>query len=242
MKKLLRRAATGAAALAAAAALVPAAPAAAENGYVPSEADFANCPVKPAGATDWTCFVSTVIDGTIDIGSVRVIVDKPIQLVTAQGKLADGTAVAKVGGLSSGELTIQTPLLGTPIYTQDLTGTKVKIETTGSVVPGTVMPKEFGVKFRFLHPFLVGSCYVGSNSAPITVKPRIGLALPEVREGLLLAKVWTTDTAFALPAASGCGLIPGGLVDLIVNDRFKLPNAAGTNKAAWNWIVRHKTM
>ncbi|ROO90520.1 hypothetical protein EDD29_8251 [Actinocorallia herbida] len=242
MKKLLRRAATGAAALATAVALAPAAPAAAENAYVPSEADFASCPARPADATSWTCFVSTVIDGTIDIGSVKVLVDKPIQLVTGQGRLADGTSVAKVGGLTSGELTIQTPLPGTGIYTQDLTGTKVKIETTGSVVAGTVMPKEFGVKFRFVHPLVLGSCYVGTDAAPITVKPVIGLALPEVREGVLLAKVWTTDMKFALPKASGCGLIPGGLVDLIVNDRFQLPNTAGTNKAAWNWLVRHKTM
>ncbi|MCD0452699.1 hypothetical protein LO762_26465 [Actinocorallia sp. API 0066] len=242
MKKLLRRAAISAAAVAAALALAPAAPATAENPYTPSEADFATCPPKPAGATAWTCFVSTVVDGTIEIGSIRVLVDKPVRLVTAQGKLADGSTVARVGSLTSGELTIQTPLLGTPIYTEDLTGTKVRIESTGSVVAGTVMPKEFGVKFRFLHPLMIGNCYVGTDAAPITVKPRIGLALPEVRQGLLMARVWTTDNAFALPKANGCGLIPGGLVDLIVNDRFKLPNKVGDNKAAWNWIVRHKDL
>lgn len=240
MKHLLRR--TAAAATAALACVgLASAPAAAENAYTPSEADFATCPAKPAGATSWTCYAATVLDGTIDIGSVRVKVDSALKLVTAQGKLADGTAVAQIGSLTGGELTIETPLPGTGLYIQDLTGTKVKIEATGQIVPGVTMPKEFGVKFRFTHPLVSSNCWVGTDSAPITLKPVIGLALPEVRDNLLMLKVWTTDRTFALPKAVGCGLIPGGLIDLIVNDRFKLPNNSGDNKASWNWVVRHKT-
>ncbi len=241
MKHLLRRTAVGAAAVLASLGLASA-PASAENAYTPSEADFAACPAKPADAKSWTCYAATVMDGTIDIGSVRVKVDSPLQLVTAQGKLNDGTAVAKLGALTGGELSIQTPLPGTGIYTQDLTGTKVKIEATGQIVPGNTMPKEFGVRFRFTHPLLSNNCWVGTASAPIVLKPVIGLALPELRDNLLMLKVWTTDNAFALPKASGCGLIPGGLIDLAVNDRFKLPTASGTNKASWNWLVRHKTL
>ena len=240
MKNLLRRTAVGAA-VAAASVMLTAAPAAAENAYTPTEADFDTCPAKPAGATGWTCYAATVLDGTIDIGSVRVKVDSPIRLVTAQGKLADGTKVARLGSLTGGELTVQTPLPGTPLYIQDLTGTKVKIEATGQVSPGTTMPKEFGVKFRFTHPLLSRNCWVGTDSDPITLKPVIGLAVPQLRANLLMLKVWTTDSTFALPKASGCGPIPGGLIDMAVNDRFDLPNASGDNKASWNWAVRHKT-
>jgi len=239
MKKLLRRTAVGAAAVLATLGLASA-PAAAENGYVPSEADFATCPAKPAGATDWTCYAATVLDGTIDIGSVRVKVDSPLKLVTAQGKV-NGTKIAKLGSLTGGELTIQTPLPGTPLYIQDLTGTKVRIAATGHVSPGTTMPRDFGVKFRFTHPLISDSCWVGSDSNPIQIKPVIGLALPELRNNLLMLRVWTTDNTFALPKASGCGLFNGGLIDLAVNDRFNLPNNPGDNKASWNWVVRHKT-
>ncbi|GAA3236985.1 hypothetical protein [Actinocorallia longicatena] len=239
MKHLLRKAAVGAAA--AAAVLGFAAPASAENAYTPSEADFASCPAKPAGAQSWTCYVSTVLDGTIDIKTVRVKVDSPLQLVTAQGTLADGSTVAKLGGLTGGDLTIQTPLPGTPLYIQDLTGTKVHIAATGKVTPGTTMPKEIGVKFRFVHPFVSGNCWSGTDADPILLKPQISLALPWVQGNVPMLRVWTNDNSFALPKTSGCGLIPGGLIDLIVNDRFKLPNAAGDNKASWTWVVRHKT-
>ena len=241
MKHLARRISVGTAAVLATLGLASA-PASAENAYVPSEADFAACPAKPAGATSWTCYSATVLDGTIDIGAVRVKVDSPVRLVTAQGKLADGTGVARLGALDGGELTVQTPLPGTPLYIQDLTGTKVKIQATGQVSPGTTMPREFGVKFRFTHPLISSNCWVGTDSNPIMLKPVIGLALPELRNNLLMLKVWTTDNTFALPKASGCGLIPGGLIDLAVNDRFNLPNNAGDNKASWNWVVRHKTL
>ncbi|GAB3278975.1 hypothetical protein GCM10027589_05300 [Actinocorallia lasiicapitis] len=240
MKHFLRRAAVGAAA--AAAVLGFASPASAENAYTPTEADFDTCPAKPAGAQSWTCYVSTVVDGTIDIKSVRVKVDSPLKLVSAQGKLADGTTVAKLGSLTGGNLTILTPLPGTPLYFQDLTGTKVQIAATGQVSPGTTMPNSFGVKFRFVHPLLSSKCWVGSDEHPITIKPQIAFALPWIQGTVPTLKVWTNDNAFALPKAVGCGLIDGGLIDLIVNDRFKLPNNAGDNKAGWTWVVRHKTL
>ncbi|MEO5876589.1 MAG: hypothetical protein ABIS86_01595 [Streptosporangiaceae bacterium] len=243
MQSLLRRTLTGTAAAVALGGLglAPAAQAA-ENSYTPSEADFATCPAKPAGAQSWTCFVSVVTEGTIDISSVRVKVDSPLKLVVAQGKQADGTTVAKLGSLTGGDLTIQTPLPGTPLYIQDLTGTKVRIAATGAVKAGTLMPNSFGVKFRFVHPLVSSNCWVGTDANPITITPKISLALPWIQGSTPMLKVWTSANDWALPKAVGCGLIPGGLIDLIVNDRFKLPDAVGDNKADWTWVVRHKTL
>lgn len=242
MKSLLRRALVGTTAAVAFSALAWAPSAsAADNSYSPSEADFDTCPAKPAGAQSWTCFVSVVTSGTIDIKSVRVRVDSALKLVVAQGRLADGSTVARLGSLSGGDLTIETPLPGTGIYFQDLTGTKVRISATGAVKPGIVMPNSFGVKFRFTHPFVSSNCWVGTDANPITITPKISMAAPWIQGTVPMLKVWTSAADWALPKASGCGLIPGGLIDLIVNDRFKLPNAVGDNKADWAWVIRHKT-
>ncbi len=102
------------------------------------------------------------------------------------------------------------------------------------------------VKVKLENPILGSNCYIGTNSEPSRVNLTTGTTSPpppnrpisgsigEIRELeevsppiLELIGATSVDNAFAVPGASGCGLL--GIVDPLVNLRLKLPSAAGNN-------------
>jgi hypothetical protein len=100
------------------------------------------------------------------------------------------------------------------------------------------------VKVQLQNPILGSSCYIGSNSDPIVLKPE-NLVTPTVTtqrfdsngtpdpsNGVLLDVVATGqqgDNSFSVPGASGCGGLLSALVDPILNLKEGLPSAAGNN-------------
>jgi hypothetical protein len=104
------------------------------------------------------------------------------------------------------------------------------------------------VKIHLENPFLGGSCYVGSSSAPIiwnlitgTTSPpepnspitgKPGFAnLKEEFEIAELTENELVDNAWAAPEATGCGGLLSVLVDPIIDLTVGLPAAAGKNTA-----------
>lgn len=106
------------------------------------------------------------------------------------------------------------------------------------------------VKIKLDNPFLGTTCYIGSNSNPILLKPA-NLTKPTGRvvrfnadgtlnttgqQGYLsLSGAAQGDSTFAVPKSSGCGLfgILSGAVDL----QQGLPSAAGSNSLVLNDAV-----
>jgi hypothetical protein len=94
------------------------------------------------------------------------------------------------------------------------------------------------------NPILGSNCYIGTNSNPSRVSLTTGTTSPpppntpisgsigEIRaEGeptvLTLTGAINVDNAFAVPGASGCGLL--GIANPLVNLKLQLPSAAGNN-------------
>lgn len=100
------------------------------------------------------------------------------------------------------------------------------------------------VKVKLENPILGSNCYIGTNSNPSRVNLTTGTTSPpppnrpisgslgeisQEGEPPILKFMGSTsvDNAFAVPGASGCGLL--GIVDPLVNLRLRLPSAAGNN-------------
>jgi hypothetical protein len=101
------------------------------------------------------------------------------------------------------------------------------------------------VKVKLENPILGSNCYIGTNTNPSRVNLTTGTTSPpppnrpisgsvgeiSVDEStppiLKLIGATSVDNAFAVPGASGCGLL--GIVDPLVNLRLRLPSAAGNN-------------
>ena len=102
------------------------------------------------------------------------------------------------------------------------------------------------VRIHLENPFLGDGCYIGSASNPILLRPQnltrpaagtqqfAGDGTPDpagVMGRISLLGADQTDTTYAVPGASGCGL---GLLNWAVNLKTGLPSASGTNNVVLN--------
>ncbi|ROO90518.1 hypothetical protein EDD29_8249 [Actinocorallia herbida] len=207
-------------------------PAQADNTYTPTEADFADCPAKPAGASDWTCFVLTALDGQFRLKNMKARITSPYRLTIGQGNV-NGTKTAVLGSLKGDPVPFVTGLLGTPLEIPDPTGWQVQIEATGEVSPGALVPSKVGLKARLIGDGLGANCYIGSDTAPVVIAPRIQWTLPWLVSGKLLTRAKVYDDVFAIDWATGCeNQLPNVLIGAA--------NATSNHFDA-TWAIRHKT-
>jgi len=103
------------------------------------------------------------------------------------------------------------------------------------------------VKVHLENPLLGSSCYIGSNSNPISLPLTTGTTSPpepnkpisgskgefEVEEGpvIVLKNNKLVNNSFAAPAAEGCGGLFSFIVDPLVDAKLGIPAAAGHNTA-----------
>ena len=99
------------------------------------------------------------------------------------------------------------------------------------------------VKIHLDNPLLGSNCYIGTNSNPARINLTTGTTSPPApnrpisgrlgelsfnEEGaLILRDTVNVDNSFAIPGASGCGLL--GIFNPIVNLKLGLPSSGGNN-------------
>jgi hypothetical protein len=102
------------------------------------------------------------------------------------------------------------------------------------------------VKVHLENPILGPNCYIGSESNPIVLRPRnmtqptLSIAVgdldgtpnPTGRLARLTGVSTQGDDTFAVPGATGCGLL--GVLDTAVNQQQGLPSPAGNNNLVLN--------
>lgn len=103
------------------------------------------------------------------------------------------------------------------------------------------------VKVHLENPFLGSNCFIGTDANPIVLRPENlnrpagsiarfdpdGTANPAGEMGYVVASgADQGDSTFAVPGASGCGLV--GLLDSAVNLKQGLPSPAGSNNVVLN--------
>ncbi len=114
------------------------------------------------------------------------------------------------------------------------------------------------VKVHLENPLLGSSCYVGSNSSPITLPLTTGKTTPPPPnksisgnpgtlsfngEGTILtvSKNSLVNNSYSAPATNGCGGIFEFLIGPIINSSLGVPSAAGHNTAILNGTLQQSS-
>lgn len=122
------------------------------------------------------------------------------------------------------------------------------VEASGNAL---VLP----VKVKLSNPLFGESCYIGSNSSPISLPLTTGTTSPPEPNKPIKGKVGTVEfkdefnltilrenslvnNSFAAPGAQGCGGIFSFLIDPIVDGSLGVPSAAGHNTAILNGTLK----
>jgi hypothetical protein len=236
-------------------------------------APFADCPLSNSSLAD--CIVANTTSGEFTVGNTTVPINKTI---TLQGGIIAGEPDVFVGAadgntLTKTALTVPGGLLGivapsswpgwlqaifNNFINEGLTGVTATTELAGPASAigisllnlldesGTAL--SLPVKVKLGNAFLGNSCYIGSNSSPITLNLTSGTTSPpppnnpitgsrgtlEFKDGgNLIVDTGNSlvDNSYAAPAANGCGGIFSFLVDPAVDLKLGLPSAAGHNVA-----------
>lgn len=255
---------------------LPAAPAAAAP-YSPTGpfAPFNDCPLSKAPQL---CLRADTTSGLVTTGNKTVPIVNPVALqgglsinekeeATFIGA-EDGNTLTKVAQPVPGGLLGVTAPTWWPKILQDLfnetinngfTGVTATLElagpassiklNTGNLINSEGTALSMPVKIKLGNPFLGSSCYIGSNSSPITLNLTTGTTSPPPpnkpitgklgnitteAEGLVInfSPQKLVDNSFAVPGANGCGgFLFSWAVDPFVNSIVGVPAAAGKNTA-----------
>ena len=181
---------------------------------------------------------------------------KPEVIVTpTNGKMFGGPAQVVPGGLLGltgilaplskpldpvNQVTSSIELAGpvTSATVIDPTATKVFFCATGALnacfgAPSPSIALKVPIKVHLHNALLGPNCYIGSNANPIilnlqetpTSHPIAGVA----GSATIVSGVEVADDTFAVPGATGCGLL--GTLDLALNLKVGLPSPSGKNAA-----------
>jgi hypothetical protein len=237
-------------------------------------APFKYCPYQNTAVQ--TCLKSTITSGSFTLGNATVPITSSTPVVLQGGFSFDGTTTwynAANGGqtLVASPLKVPGGLIGL-VNTGGWSGILIDLfnaavasvndvyataELAGSVkfdflnyLIGSGTAITLPIKVHLTNPFLGSSCYIGSNSKPITLNLTLGTTAPPPPNTPITGNpgVATTnangtylkqtgqklvDNAFAVPAASNCGylLLDKLIITAGVNLKEGLPAAAGKNTA-----------
>jgi hypothetical protein len=257
--------------------LVPASAAVAAPHHPTGEfAQFADCPLSHASLH--ACLFSESTAGTFTVGKKSVPLKNPvilqagleyenilgeIHVVAAEdGNTLVPTPQTVPGGLLGIEAPAWWPSFLRNLFNETInngfTGVTATVELAGPASSIQLSPLNLliqqgnalslPVKIKLGNPFLGNSCYIGSNSNPITIGFTTGTTAPpppnkpitgspgtgSQNESLTILKFAggrLVNNSFAAPGANGCGGLFSLLIDPFVNSIVGLPSPAGTNTA-----------
>lgn len=247
---------------AAALALAMIAPGAGAKEPAPGYTQFAGCPSPEENPEVVACFRSIINGGHFQMGSKDVPIEKTMVLSGGWDHTFTKFSANSKGGLTPVKQKVPGGVVG-------LTGLTWLLELFGSEAltlyaetelagtpaggDGVTLP----IKVHLTNPagLLGSSCYVGSNSNPITLHLITGKTNPpppnEPIKGQLPQEIFQdelgifhsnkaiyVDNSFAAPGANGCVLTLFGFIPVsingLVNSQSGLPSPAGTNETTQN--------
>ena len=249
--------------VAAIAAMALLAPVASATEPAPGFEQFAGCPSPAENPESIFCIRSEVHGGYLQMGSKTVPIENPLTISGGLNESLGNFAYNSQGGLSKTKQKVPGGVIGltgltwlleffgsealTLYATTELAGTPSNFTFSSVTLP---------IKVHLTTPsgVLGNSCYIGSNSNPITLNLTTGTTEPpppnepitgqegeyEETETILYFKNGTyVDNSFAAPGASGCTLKLFGFIPIslnsFVNSQAGLPSAAGHNSTVENF-------
>jgi hypothetical protein len=222
--------------------------AASASAAVPS---FDRCPRTAPDVVG--CVVIQSTDGHIAANGHNLPLGDSIKVEGAIAQGADGGTVTFVPPASGPALTarpVDVPggLFGAG-YPYSFNSVKATVEQVGTVgFDYTTLDLTLPIRIRFTNALLGANCVIGSTATPITLHLTTGLTSPPPPNTPISGAFGTVDTppgtafalmgnlevdnAFAVPAATGCGIVAQSQVTKTINNNLGLPSAAGHNDAA----------
>ncbi|MET9606539.1 hypothetical protein ABZZ17_15905 [Streptomyces sp. NPDC006512] len=188
--------------------------------------DFSGCPALPSDVDParWKCELHTA-SGSLRLGGRDVPALAPMTLTFAEGPMPDGSPGQVWGSLRSAPSPVPGGLLGHASADRSpLLGLSLQPEYGGRSDFYSVGDSMgfFTLRYRVLSPLLPRDCVIGGGDTPVEIRlKRVGDS-ERVSKNPPVIKYAATDTAFGVPAATGCGPMTR-----LVNDRLGLPAAAG---------------
>lgn len=203
--------------------------------------NFSDCPISSGGI----CVDVQSQSGEVVIKGFRVPLDHSLEIrgaLTAEGFVPPrGTNgfFAQPVNVPGGVLGIELPIsLNRVTATAELAGPASSIQ----LEPGQ-LNISLPMKLHLSNPLIGSSCYIGSNSHPVMVNLITGTTSPPAPNRPISGHVGTSsvippntlvvsgnldvDNAFAIPGASGCGVL--GILNPLIDLKLGLPSAAGHN-------------
>jgi len=198
----------------------------------PDTVDFGAYSIDPAGFFGPEVIV-TPTNGEVFGGPAQVV---PGGLLGLTGELAPLSKPLDPINQVTSSLELAGPI--TPATVLDPTATKYFFCAAGPLFscsdtpsPGSVVTVP--IKVHLHNPVLGPNCYIGSNAHPIVLNlqetPTSNPVLGENGNAILVTGVEVEDNTFAVPGASGCGLL--GALDPVLDLKVGLPAASGKNSA-----------
>jgi hypothetical protein len=120
-----------------------------------------------------------------------------------------------------------------------LAGTPTDFSVVGGLITGRPIVN-LPVKIQLQNPLLGSSCYIGSNSEPIVLRPQSTTVGRQSAHGesyggysvsfFTITGSTLADKTFAVPGANGCGGLLALVVDEAIDLKQGLPSASGRNE------------
>lgn len=244
------------AAILALALLVPLASAATPK---PGYTQFAGCPSPGENPNSGFCINSTITGGSFKMGNKTVPIENSLSLKGGIDIATGEFIYNSKGGLTPAKQKVPGGVIGLTgltwlleFFGSDALTLYATTELAGTPSNPLEEPFKLPIKVHLETPsgVLGNSCYVGSNSNPITLNLTTKTTSPPLPNKPITGKEPTqhqnelgiielsngefVDNSFAAPGASGCvlrlfGFIPVSL-NSIVNLQSGLPSPAGTNE------------
>ncbi|MEU9020998.1 hypothetical protein [Actinomadura sp. NPDC048394] len=199
----------------------------------PATLDLSDCPdVLPVGAdpADWFCNVLVTNAGRMKIGGIDQQITAPMRITLLSGTdPRTGAEISKFVKMRSTAMTVAGGALGIPGTEKiPLFALKVKPQYAGKIDLDIVDRKtRLDLKIKLINQLLGDTCYVGSDTAPISLDLDLADITPAPGpDGTFWVKINATDDTFAVPKTNGCGFA-APIADL----RGGLPSASGANHA-----------
>jgi len=213
--------------------------------------NFAGCPTETPEATG--CIDVQSVTGSLEIKGFTVPLGESLEIrgaINGNTTPFRFTPPAGTNGFFSrairipgGILGIEFPIPGNAVLAiAQLAGPASSI----AISSGEQLTVSIPVKVKLENPILGSGCYIGTNSNPSRINLTTGTTSPPSRNRPISGEFGevevifegerpvieflgqrVVDNSFAVPGASGCGLL--GIVDPLVNLRLRLPSAAGNN-------------
>ena len=241
------------------------APAAQAAETAPGFEQFNGCPTPEESPSTPICVRSDVTGGYLQTGSKTVPIENPLVLSGAVDFEFEGFTAGPEGGLSQTKQKVPGGVVGLTgltwlleFFGSDALTLYAVTELAGPPSNFTFSTVTLPIKVHLINTtgLLGNSCYIGSNSNPITLHLTTGTTSPPPpnepisgkegkiteSEGILkFSEGVYVDNSFAAPGASGCVLKLFGFIPIslngFVNEQSGLPSPAGTNSTVQDFSV-----